>query len=379
MLRMRGGDSVPIFLRVLCLAFAASARNSTLVRLEDSDALCIDGNPGGYYFRAGAATTKWYIHHEGGGWCQMERPYESWPNDNCAARRSTRLGSLEGDPAAADWTSTTGCAGCSDDAAINPLMHDWNNVYVRYCDGGSFSGTADVAAPNGTLYFRGKRVLRAVVDSLMARGLGAATDVVVGGSSAGGLAVILHLDYWRSRLPRTATVVGLADSGFFLDWKQNGTSAHSYDEDLRWGFEHMRYDVDCDAGADCAFAEHALAHVRTPVFLLQTTYDSWQLQWELGEKNPVDYAALNAYGRELEDKLRAAGARAGGFVERCYHHCTTRDLWTTTPRIDGVAAGGAFAAFYRAVAAGAPTPPLLWQDGALPCAGCACPGGMVGP
>ena len=53
--------------------------------------------------------------------------------------------------------------------------------------------------------------------------------------------------------------------------------------------------------------------------------------------------------------------------------------WTTTPTIDGVAAGGAFAAFYRAVAAGAPTPPLLWQDGALPCAGCACPGGMVGP
>lgn len=66
-------------------------------------------------------------------------------------------------------------------------------------------------------------------------------------------------------------------------------------------------------------------------------------------------------------------------MERCYHHCTTRDLWTTTPTIDGVAAGGAFAAFYRAVAAGAPTPPLLWQDGALPCADCACPGGMVGP
>jgi len=187
------------------------------------------------------------------------------------------------------------------------------------------------------------------------------------------------MDYWRSRLPRTATVVGLADSGFFLDWKQNGTSAHSYDEDLRWGFEHMRYDVDCDAGADCAFAEHALARVRTPVFLLQTTYDSWQLQWELGLTKPVDYAALNAYGRELEDKLRAAGARAGGFVERCYHHCTTRDLWTTTPTIDGVAAGDAFTAFYRAVAAGAPTPPLLWQDGALPCAGCACPGGMVKP
>lgn len=79
-----------------------------------------------------------------------------------------------------------------------------------------------------------------------------------------------------------------------------------------------------------------------------------------------------------EADLRAFGGALVA-LERCYHHCTTRDLWTTTPRIDGVAAGDAFTAFYRAVAAGAPTPPLLWQDGALPCAGCACPGGMVGP
>ena len=70
------------------LALGASARNSTLVRLdEDRGALCLDGRPGGYYFRAGAASSKWYIHHEGGGWCQMERPYESWPNDNCGRFR----------------------------------------------------------------------------------------------------------------------------------------------------------------------------------------------------------------------------------------------------------------------------------------------------
>ena len=251
------------------------------------------------------------------------------------------------------------------------------------CDGGSFSGTVDVVAANGTrVHFRGRAILRAVVDSLVARGLGAATDVVVGGSSAGGLAVILHLDYWRSRLPRAATVVGLADSGFFLDWKRNATAAHSYDADIRWGYEATRWDVDADcrpAGADCAFAEHALAFVDTPVFVLQSLYDSWQLQWELGEPEPVDYAALNAYGRDLEGRLRAAAARASGFVERCYHHCTTRALWTSTPAVDGDAAGAAFTAFYRAVAAGAPTPPIRWQAGSLPCEDCACPAGMVGP
>jgi len=79
---------------------------STLVRLAAyPNAVCLDGSPAGFYFRKGHGdgAARWYIHHEGGGWCQMETPVQSWPNDNCAARAASRLGTLKGDNSTAVW------------------------------------------------------------------------------------------------------------------------------------------------------------------------------------------------------------------------------------------------------------------------------------
>ena len=56
-----------------------------------------------------------------------------------------------------------------------------------------------------------------MVADLLAQGLGAASDVVVSGCSAGGLATYLHVDRWAAALPK-AKVRGLPDSGFFLDF-----------------------------------------------------------------------------------------------------------------------------------------------------------------
>ncbi len=43
-----------------------------------------------------------------------------------------------------------------------------------------------------------------------------ATDVVISGCSAGGLATYLHVDLWHSLFPSSTKVVGMPDSGFFL-------------------------------------------------------------------------------------------------------------------------------------------------------------------
>ena len=104
----------------------------------------------------------------------------------------------------------------------------------------------------GQLEHRGKRNLMAAADDLMrTKGLDQATDVILGGSSAGGmiyrfflfssvsplfpylspsspssplsyvhfkgLATYIHVDYWASVIPANATVRGLADAGWFLD------------------------------------------------------------------------------------------------------------------------------------------------------------------
>lgn len=63
------------------------------------------------------------------------------------------------------------------------------------------------------LYFRGALNLAAVLDSLVSTyGLGAATELVLSGDSAGGLATYHHVDYIAARLPG-ARVVGAPDSG----------------------------------------------------------------------------------------------------------------------------------------------------------------------
>lgn len=50
------------------------------------------------------------------------------------------------------------------------------------------------------LYFRGFQNLKAYHDSLVkTKGLGKATDVVISGCSAGGLATYLHLDWWATK------------------------------------------------------------------------------------------------------------------------------------------------------------------------------------
>lgn len=360
-------------------------------------ATCLDGTPGGYYYRPAQSPEgrkKWYIHHEGGGWCQAEKPYQSWPNDDCFDRSKTRLGTLKLD----NETETWPIAYSSADPAMNPLMHGWNSVYIRYCDGGTYAGRLvdPYKGRNGTVHFRGGFLLDAIIKDLAKQHpltFGAGTDFVIGGSSAGGLAVYLHLDRWRNALPPASSVVGLADSGFFVDWKASRPiqAKHSYDADLRWGFVHMNashgVNAECvaaqekaggDTVSDCIFAAHTLPHISTPIFILQSPYDSWQLQWEHGESKSHNYTALNGYGKELERQLVAASngreKTVGGFIEHCYHHCTSPDLWSHTPLIDGMTQSTAFSAWYGGDRRG-----FLSQSGALPCKSCGCPQGSVGP
>ena len=68
-----------------------------------------------------------------------------------------------------------------------------------YCDGGYFAGsnsaskTADNDASGESLYFRGADILDAVLATLaMDHGLSEATDFILGGCSAGGIATFMH-------------------------------------------------------------------------------------------------------------------------------------------------------------------------------------------
>ena len=60
------------------------------------------------------------------------------------------------------------------DPVINPAFHNWNLVFMRYCDGASWNGLhVDPVEMNGaTLHYRGYAILEATIDDLLAsRGL----------------------------------------------------------------------------------------------------------------------------------------------------------------------------------------------------------------
>lgn len=251
------------------------------------NAVCLDGSPGLYYHRPGTGTgiNSWFIHQEGGGWCTSVGA--------CYERSLTNLGS------SVNYTKTLSLnyGYFSLDPGINPLMHNWNMVYFKYCDGGSFSGSNSSSTPSGfgtNLHWRGKHVLNGgITDMLRFRGLDKASEVVVSGCSAGGLATFLHCDHFADRLHHeispTTKVVCMPDSGLFRDYEgctEAGVcSPPNYHDRLTWAF----YWMNATSGVNnvciateiptskCMFAEHTMKYIKTPTFPLQSEFDAWQI------------------------------------------------------------------------------------------------------
>jgi hypothetical protein len=181
-----------------------------------------------------AARSKYYINFEGGGWCTSL--------DDCYDRaygKGRRKGSSEGLPNPFNLIRLMGSWGNwyfsnqTDDGAghqINPVMHDWNMLQVLYCDGASWTGsnTTPTMHKGKQLFFRGLQNLEALIDDLLAnRGVDKATEVVISGGSAGALAVYLHADAIRARLPASAKVVAMPDDGFFSEYSYQEAPALS--------------------------------------------------------------------------------------------------------------------------------------------------------
>jgi O-palmitoleoyl-L-serine hydrolase len=222
-------------------------------------------------------------------------------------------------------------------------------VYFKYCDGGSFSGSNSTAEPvgNSTLHWRGKHILNGgITDMLQNRGLAQATEVVVSGCSAGGLAAFLHCDHFEQRIhaegQKTAKVVCMPDSGLFRDYQgctvPGLCSGPHYHDRLVWVFDYMNASSGvndaCVAAeqpiSNCMFAEHTMKYIKTPTFPLQGEYDAWQVIADLGiagkgmPRDPAQVALINEYGVNFTAVVKANllnQPQHSIFLDSCFHHC----------------------------------------------------------
>ena len=320
----------------------------------DLGAVCLDGTAPAMYFHAAnsttepAAETKWVIYFKGGGWCYEE--------DDCVRRSRTSDGSTSG-------LSQTGgfrFGPLDQDPAANPTFAHANHVELWYCDGGSFTGdrTEPLVVNGTTLYFRGKRILDALLAFLkLNHGLSKATEVLLSGGSAGGLSAFLHADYVRSHFGPEVKFGVAPVSGFFL-MHDNVQGINAYPARMQYVYNMMNssggVNQRCRAAQApgdawrCIFANYSYAHTQVPVFPLQSSVDKWQMgaifamekagnpdctrstalidgsERQLAKCTELQRHAVAQYQRDFLFDLKASEAFArpgnGGYIESCIEH-----------------------------------------------------------
>ena len=338
-------------------------------------AVCLDGTDAGFYFSKATDDSKknsWQLYFQGGGWC-----YDA---EDCHQRSKTTLGSSK------SWAKTSSMGGImSGDCTVNPDYCNFNRVHMAYCDGNSFAGDAtDPISVNGEeIYFRGRRIIDAVIQTLTEKyDFGSATEVLLTGCSAGGLATYLHTDYVQTLMPSGVTkYAASAISGFFL-LHPTVAKLPVYPEQMENIFNISNatggVNADCiaaQAPADkwkCNFAEFSYAYTKAPTFPLNSALDSWQTVciytaepvpdfpkqtgtengdcvnthgWAACAKDPetcnsTQMSAMNTYIDDFETKMNStttfSKAGNGAFIHSCHTHCEAQSGSWNSFKINGV-------------------------------------------
>jgi len=112
-----------------------------------------------------------------------------------------------------------------------------------------------------------------------------ATEVIVSGGSAGGLSVFIHADQIGEMLPSSVKRYKAAPgSGLFLK-HANVYDEPVFEDEMRHVFAMQNSSVGVDAHCllakspmymyTCLFASEAIRPIQTPMFVMNSIYDSW--------------------------------------------------------------------------------------------------------
>ena len=371
------------------------AAKAYLTTNVDTRARCLDGSSGVVWISPSPNNNNnsssnhhnnnnWLIGSRYGGWCSLDVPInlthlgqpEEHTVDHCYSRSLYYKGSNQNISAGDTVSNLLPIAGWADyvsrDPVVNPVLYDWNFAWIMYCDGTSLAGRRDdvleLDGPVGKrdIYFRGSYIRDAVLTILQEEfGLGSSMNpsyVILAGQSAGGLAAFLHINWWAEQLKTSAVkkVMGISDGGFFLDWDTSNTTSfgheyfvESYRDQMRLLYQHTRADVNADCVQyysattrgepwRCFMAQYVQPFVTHPIFVLNSQFDSWQLQQMLGYYSDKKYSAqINAYGNILANeivnmvthnnnnnkkyqkdvpKIISSTVMHGAFIDSCQHH-----------------------------------------------------------
>ncbi|XP_042055873.1 pectin acetylesterase 11-like [Salvia splendens] len=318
------------------------AGQNVIISLLDSaiakGAVCLDGTPPAYAYRPGFGdgVDNWHIFLEGGAWCQNV--------DECLTR--TKIPSGSSAKLISTKNGSVPFSGMlANNSTFNPDFYNWHVFKIFYCDGSSFMSDVEDVDPKHNLTYRGARIYDAMMDELLRIGMGNAKNALLSGISAGGLATILHCDKFQSLFHKTTRVKCLSDSGFFIHGE------HFIGGDLRESFfsgvvsTHgltNTLPTSCTfkfSPTLCLFPENLVPDVQTPLFLIESSFDSYQISQTLFKDKSPSWISCNqnlmtcnlteieimkdfrfTIINTLKSTIASSSSKRGYFVHSCYLH-----------------------------------------------------------
>ena len=346
------------------------------------NAYCLDGSKAGFYYRkasSDAAKNKWKLHFMGGGWATNA--------DDLLTRSQGFTGSSN---LWTPWLSQclppvlAGFYGLmSYNETSVSIVGDWNFVWFAYCDGSS--QTSDLTEPlivNGTsLHLRGRAILDAHLSELdsLFQFSSTATEVIVSGTSAGGLSTHLHAPLFAARLS-SARVVAVPDAAFWWDTlAYNSTTVHPWLDALTPALPlwNASFNPANPAAAAClavytndpvkCFTQpYQSAYSNVPTFHAQSLYDVSNLRMCFqapcqftgntpGTCTPVQVTAIQQFARDLGESIKSTVKDTDGyFFQSCSQHETTCRYpdWFSVTTPTGATMNTTFTEWYTGTGAG---------------------------
>ncbi|XP_017043420.1 palmitoleoyl-protein carboxylesterase NOTUM [Drosophila ficusphila] len=316
------------------------SRSLKRANLANSSITCNDGTHAGFYLRKQPSSKKWIVFLEGGWHCFDVR--------SCRARWM-RLRHLM---TSSQWPETRDVGGIlSPHPEENPYWHNANHVLIPYCSSDSWSGTRtepDTRDPENSWRFMGALILRQVIAELIPVGLGRVPggELLLVGSSAGGLGVMLNLDRIRDFLVNEkklqVTVRGVSDSGWFLDREPYTPAAVGSSEAVRQGWKLWQglLPEECTKAHPtepwrCYFGYRLYPTLKTPLFVFQWLFDEAQMRADnVGAPvTPQQWNYIHEMGGALRSSLDNVSAV---FAPSCIGHAVLSKRDWVNIKIDDI-------------------------------------------
>ncbi|KAG6425297.1 hypothetical protein SASPL_115725 [Salvia splendens] len=281
-------------------------------------AVCLDGSAPAYSYVEGFGTGShsWIVYLVGGGWCNHI--------SDCRARSSSRLGSSH------LMASQTTFSGILDfDCTSNPDFCNWHKVFIYYCDGSSFMSDIEHSHAKN-LTFRGARIFNVMMDEMLAKGMRNAQNAILTGTSAGGLATILHCDKFRKLFSDEIRVKCISDSGFFI----HGKGHHGYKSREQFFGDVIKthvliFQTFISWPSPCLQRAHQRGSRLTSLVLGGVTNCTNNLKSCSSTELGIMRDFRRTFIRTLERRIHSSPKR-GLFVHSCYlhDHVLKSDEWT---------------------------------------------------